>query len=285
MPSPVQQALAIRNRGRRSPRVPRVSLNLSAPRRFERALQKVLLSVVQVIADDLRRRLIPQLHSMVSERAELETRNVSDRQDVSIARRVAELIAATQASTSGILTPEQIEREIIDAGVDMSSWNQEQVQRAFNIALGVQIFQDEPYLQEALESYTAETTALIKDVSTQFTNQTERTVLQGLRQGLRHEEIAKQVLGQKGSRFAVAKNRAKLIGRDQMNKLNGKLTELRQKNAGINEYIWRTVGDDRVRPSHRELKGKTFSWDEPPSVGHPGEDVNCRCYAEPVFDV
>lgn len=24
-----------------------------------------------------------------------------------------------------------------------------------------------------------------------------------------------------------------------------------------------------------------FSWDNPPSTGHPGEDYNCRCWAEP----
>jgi len=46
-------------------------------------------------------------------------------------------------------------------------------------------------------------------------------------------------------------------------------------------YIWRTVGDGRVRAAHAENEGKIFSWDSPPPTGHPGEDYNCRCTAEP----
>ncbi|MEE8393530.1 MAG: phage minor head protein, partial [Rhodospirillales bacterium] len=42
-------------------------------------------------------------------------------------------------------------------------------------------------------------------------------------------------------------------------------------------YIWRTVGDSKVRSSHAERDGKVFSWDDPPEGGHPGEAPNCRC--------
>lgn len=46
-------------------------------------------------------------------------------------------------------------------------------------------------------------------------------------------------------------------------------------------YVWRTTGDDRVRPSHRKNEGKIFRRDTPPPTGHPGDDYNCRCRAEP----
>ena len=46
-------------------------------------------------------------------------------------------------------------------------------------------------------------------------------------------------------------------------------------------YIWRTRRDGKVRPSHAVNNGKIFSWDNPPSTGHPGEDYGCRCMAEP----
>lgn len=46
-------------------------------------------------------------------------------------------------------------------------------------------------------------------------------------------------------------------------------------------YIWRTRGDEKVRPSHAANDGKIFSWDSPPPTGHPGEDYGCRCTAEP----
>lgn len=44
-------------------------------------------------------------------------------------------------------------------------------------------------------------------------------------------------------------------------------------------YIWRTQDDDRVRPPHAANDDKVFSWDKPPTTGHPGEDYNCRCWA------
>jgi len=47
-------------------------------------------------------------------------------------------------------------------------------------------------------------------------------------------------------------------------------------------YIWRTVGDSKVRSAHADRNGKTFSWDDPPEGGHPGEAPNCRCRAEDV---
>ena len=47
-------------------------------------------------------------------------------------------------------------------------------------------------------------------------------------------------------------------------------------------YIWRTRWDDKVRSEHARRDGEVFSWDNPPSGGHPGEDHNCRCWAEPV---
>ncbi|MAO54179.1 MAG: hypothetical protein CMM61_00590 [Rhodospirillaceae bacterium] len=49
-------------------------------------------------------------------------------------------------------------------------------------------------------------------------------------------------------------------------------------------YIWRTVGDGKVRSSHADRNGKVFSWANPPEGGHPGEAPNCRCWAEEVAD-
>lgn len=42
------------------------------------------------------------------------------------------------------------------------------------------------------------------------------------------------------------------------------------------QYIWRTVKDNDVRPAHAAREGQIFSWTNPPEGGHPGEDYNCR---------
>ncbi|MCH2545980.1 MAG: minor capsid protein, partial [Alphaproteobacteria bacterium] len=50
-------------------------------------------------------------------------------------------------------------------------------------------------------------------------------------------------------------------------------------------YIWRTSGDEKVRAAHAANNGKIFAWDNPPDTSHPGEDYNCRCWAEPYYGI
>lgn len=47
------------------------------------------------------------------------------------------------------------------------------------------------------------------------------------------------------------------------------------------KYVWRTANDDRVRPSHAALNGTVRAWSDSPD---PGEDYNCRCWAEAYGD-
>ena len=82
----------------------------------------------------------------------------------------------------------------------------------------------------------------------------------------------------------VANNNVRRIARDQTIKAVSGLNRVRQQQAGITHYVWGTVGDDRVRPSHRANSGLTFRWDSPPeATGHPGYDAMCRCTAVPVL--
>jgi SPP1 gp7 family putative phage head morphogenesis protein len=62
----------------------------------------------------------------------------------------------------------------------------------------------------------------------------------------------------------------------------GLINQLRQQELGIEQYIWRSQDDTKVRDSHAEYDDQVFRWDEPPEDGHPGQAHNCRCYAEPV---
>jgi SPP1 gp7 family putative phage head morphogenesis protein len=96
---------------------------------------------------------------------------------------------------------------------------------------------------------------------------------------LRVEELKARLL----ERADVSTSRAELIARDQVLKVNGQITQIRQENAGITEYVWSTSRDERVRESHAALEGETFSWSSPPEPGHPGQDYQCRCVALPVI--
>lgn len=65
-------------------------------------------------------------------------------------------------------------------------------------------------------------------------------------------------------------------GDETMAALNGALAK---KPDG--QYVWRTVGDSRVRPEHAALDGTVRDFSDSPN---PGDEINCRCWAEPVTD-
>jgi SPP1 gp7 family putative phage head morphogenesis protein len=60
---------------------------------------------------------------------------------------------------------------------------------------------------------------------------------------------------------------------------------LKRETSTATHYIWRTRGDDRVRPAHRANNGKVFAWENPPDTGHPAAEYGCRCYAEPIIEI
>lgn len=287
MPTILEAALASRPKLRKT-RALRTAVNLSSPVTLERRYASIIRRIMDATRQAVRELLIPELEDLVEQNRALNPR---DRQDQSIAERIRQLVEATRSRAGEQFSDAEIEAMATEMAGQVNEKNRAAVSRAFKAALGVEIFANEPFVQTTMENFAAENVALIRSTNEEFLRQTQRTVFEGLRRGERHEVIAQSILGtskdylNRTTRWTTAENRAKLIARDQINKLNGQLTQLRQENAGINKYIWRTVGDDRVRPEHADLEGKEFSWDSPPSIGHPGEPINCRCYAEPIFEV
>jgi len=129
-----------------------------------------------------------------------------------------------------------------------------------------------------LDAWVGNNSKLVVDVPVKTWRQVESTVRDGFKRGSRHEVIARRLV----ERGVVAESRARLIARDQINKLNGQLTEARHRDLGITRYTWRTVQDDRVRDEHLALEGTVWSWSDPSPEGHPGEPIQCRCFAQPI---
>jgi SPP1 gp7 family putative phage head morphogenesis protein len=94
------------------------------------------------------------------------------------------------------------------------------------------------------------------------------------------------------SEYGVTQNKAKFLARQETALLVSKYRESRYQEAGLNQYIWSTSHDERVRPDHKELNGKKFSWDSPPITNrttgarnNPGEDFGCRCISIPILRI
>nr|WP_315116506.1 phage minor head protein [uncultured Neisseria sp.] len=158
-------------------------------------------------------------------------------------------------------------------------FNRQQFHAVFRSVFGVDIFTTEPFLADLLAAWEAENIKLIKSIPSQYLDQLHGKIVAAVRAGKPSKVIAEVVR----ETFDLPRNRAKLIARDQIGKLNGQLTMARQKNIGVENYVWRTSLDERVREEHKHREGEKFSWDEPPKDGHPGNPINCRCSAEAVF--
>lgn len=128
-------------------------------------------------------------------------------------------------------------------------------------------------LVDLLSVRSEEFNRLIRNLSQDVRDRIERQTLGAIFEGRGQSDIAKSLQEIEG----IGRNRARLIARDQASKLNGAMNELRQRQAGIRFYKWRTILDGRERPSHHANNGKIFSWDKPPPTGAPSTAVNCRC--------
>jgi SPP1 gp7 family putative phage head morphogenesis protein len=94
--------------------------------------------------------------------------------------------------------------------------------------------------------------------------------------------------------FGVSTSKAKFLARQETKLLTAKYQQGRYADAGVNEYIWRTVVGSPahpVRPSHKALAGTFQRFDKPPVTtgpdetprrNNPGEDFGCRCWPEPI---
>lgn len=175
-------------------------------------------------------------------------------------------------------------------------------------------------VRDIVELQKNKNVALIKSIPQEFIKDIEVIVQNGISEGLRHEEIARQIKGIKNisSVFGKLDNRVKLIARNEVGTINSNLRKARFESAGVDLYEWSTSNDERVRgnpngkypnarPRHDVMDGKicTFKdltvyadnledakngkWKKRSSIGgvekHPGQDISCRCNAIAIIDI
>jgi SPP1 gp7 family putative phage head morphogenesis protein len=165
-------------------------------------------------------------------------------------------------------------------GVELSDYQRREVARQFEQAIGFDPFRmGEAWLPARIEGFTAENVALIRTVPERYFADIETNLIRSLRGGMRWEEIAPML----EERFGVAESNAERIARDQVGKFYAELNQARQRDVGVDSYVWRTARDNRVRDSHYDLEGTSFTWESGGDAveGNPGEPINCRCQAEP----
>lgn len=108
--------------------------------------------------------------------------------------------------------------------------------------------------------------------------------------GARSDRLAKILEAE----FGICKRKAEFLADQEIGLLTAKYREARYKELGIEDYIWSTSKDRRVRETHRALEGRKCTFAHGANVSepgtparylNPGEDWRCRCVPRPVVNI
>ncbi len=202
------------------------------------------------------------------------------RTDAGEGKRIRELLNAARARLGESVKVDDIERLARKFAKRTATYQRIQLGKQVRAALGVDVFLQDRALKSLTEAFIDANVGLIKDIGDKLATDIEFTTMRAVQSGMLHPDLAKQLK----ARFGFSEERAKLIARDQIGKAYGQINAARQRELGVEEFIWRSVRDRRVRHEHAERDGKTYSYAKPPDGELPGEPVLCRCFAEPVLD-
>lgn len=150
--------------------------------------------------------------------------------------------------------------------------------------IGIDPISDNRELRDYVQAKIKENTNLITTMEDTYINRVKSDIYRELTTGCSVQDIANDIT----KRTGMAYSHANLIARDQTGTIISKLNSYRQQKAGVEKYIWRTSEDERVRPAHKALDGKTFKYGDPDGGDQgmtPGQPINCRCTADPIIDL
>lgn len=150
-------------------------------------------------------------------------------------------------------------------------------------AIGVNPIANNADIQAMLNMKIKQNVALIKSLNGKYAMDLENDIYRILEEGGGVSALTEAIV----KRTGMAIKHARLIATDQTGKILGQLNAYRSTKAGAKYYIWQSMEDNRVRPAHQELDQTMQKYNDAGSGDGglmPGEPINCRCVAIPVFD-
>jgi SPP1 gp7 family putative phage head morphogenesis protein len=247
------------------------------PIALEIAYRKKLVDMVKYLNRLIEERLFSKLPSIIAQAKSIRSDAYTD--------TITSIVQTIKDEYGNQYSDDYIRGLASAQANQVSNFQRNQLTRILSNSLGVDIFLSEPYLKTEADAFVKKNVELITSLPMDQLKDVDNVVMNAIRSGQPVAETEALIKKQWGDSLKDKPvNRAELIARDQSGKLFGQLNQLRQTELGLEQYTWRGVLDDRERESHRENEGQVFSWNKPPSqTGHPGQDYQCRCIAEPVL--
>lgn len=154
---------------------------------------------------------------------------------------------------------------------------------------------DANQVERMRKEYSENLNLSIKDFSEKEILELRQRIIEKSFQGVRYESVIDEIK----SSYGVSERKAKFLARQETSLAMTKYKQVKYQDADVHEYEWvcrhaqhqekgQPYKKGDVRYYHWKNNGKTFRWDNPPTVNakgerkNPGQDYNCYCIAVPV---
>lgn len=139
--------------------------------------------------------------------------------------------------------------------------------------------------KEAMRVSVGMNVGLIKSIPGEYLGDVQKYVWESVEAGFDLKTLTDNL----EHAYHVGRNRAKLIARDQSNKVHAVMEQARRKELGIKKAIWRhSAAAKEPRKSHVEANGKEFDVDKGMYLDGewvlPGQPINCGCTSSSVLE-
>lgn len=283
---------AVRRDVRRRKRHPQILPRQILPRLLEVEYAKAL---IRVVINPVRKAYAP-LVKEVRERT-AEAKKTADRMDaLSPKTRARAILAEAGRKIAGAIKNAPLADLAKKFAKRTQTHQRVQLNKQVRHVLGVDPTIMDKGLAQRVGMFVKDNVALVKRVPKELHDDLSDIVEDGIMGGWTTADLADRI----EERFDISERHARLIASDQITSFYADVNHARQQEMGVDKFIWRTVHDERVRgdpdgkypnalPSHFDLDGQMFSYDDPPQPEGadepilPGGPVSCRCYADPVL--
>ena len=125
---------------------------------------------------------------------------------------------------------------------------------------------------------------LIQSIASNQHDEIERLIYKGARSGWSMNELEDKIFDQ----FEDSRGRANVIAMTEVGSLQSAVNrQIQKEQLGLKFFRWLGIPDSRIRPKHEAVASNIggesyYSWSNPPQGIVPGEEVNCRCWAQPL---
>lgn len=219
------------------------------------------------------------VRALVAHRRQLGKHDADDQ------ARAERAIAHAAMRAAGKMRPTELHAIADSFGRETTAWQKRQIDRQVRAAVGVPFSAIERPIRDLVPDFAKANVALIRTVPERMFARLRGDVMDAFTSGEHPSTFAERLVERDG----MAEGDAMRIARDQIGTLNGQVNEARQRSIGVDSFAWRGMLDNREREEHRVLEGQVFTWDDPPENEDgepitPGSEIQCRCFAEPIFE-